>query len=340
MFISARSQRVKETTPTRIPFARIRPSAGFGLFNSIGLFEINAIQPSTIWVTLILIAILTLHWRVEPGLQGLLLIAESAAAGLSGLLLYFRYNRAVGQVDTAERTRAAAVAELQTLRQTIRWQHEITALATCMSRDELDRRATSLSMAIAGHHAQQAWSSDDRSPAQTDALIFLSDVVNLRIQALESVQWRDQQRGALASLWQIASLLRVPGSARQQLVHAPCAQLANALNLDWLVLLAPGEFTPIAPVLTAYGRTTQRLTLGQAQLRIAAEALQTERPLIRNEGNTTLACLPILRIGHAPMVIVARGAAGEEATQSILLLLGDLLARHFENLSEREVGRA
>lgn len=34
------------------------------------------------------------------------------------------------------------------------------------------------------------------------------------------------------------------------------------------------------------------------------------------------------------MVMVARGAAAEEATQSILLLLGDLLAHHYEQANE------
>jgi hypothetical protein len=51
---------------------------------------------------------------------------------------------------------------------------------------------------------------------------------------------------------------------------------------------------------------------------------------MRYEDAATVACLPVLRSGHAPMVLVARGAAEEEATQSMLMLLGDLLINHYQ----------
>jgi hypothetical protein len=142
--------------------------------------------------------------------------------------------------------------------------------------------------------------------------------------------WREQQRTALDALWQIAGLLRIPGAAHNSLLQQPCTRFAIALDLDWLVVLAPGSPAPLAPVLTIFGHATPGTTLNAAYLRIAAEALRCEQPLVRNEGAATVAWLPVLRSGHAPMMLVARGAAAEEATQSMLMLLGDLLMNHYQ----------
>jgi hypothetical protein len=228
------------------------------------------------------------------------------------------------QAATYAQRYRAATNELHVLRQAIHWHYELASLATSLSLDELQRCATSQTMRIAGGNVQ------DLNQYQTNALHALSSMVTLRSNVLESIAWREQQRTALNELWQIAGLLRVPDAAHNNLLQQPCTRFAIALDLDWLVILAPDSHAPLAPVLTIFGRATPGTTLNAAYLRIAAEALRCEQPLVRHEVAATVACLPVLRSGHAPMVLVARGAAAEEATQSMLMLLGDLLVHHYQ----------
>jgi hypothetical protein len=257
-------------------------------------------------------------------LHRFVMIGECALLWL-GALLFWRYHRTMrAQAATYAQRYRAATNELHALRQAIHWHYELASLATSLSLDELQRCATSQTMRIAGGNVQ------DLNQYQTNALHALSSMVTLRSNVLESIAWREQQRTALNELWQIAGLLRVPDAAHNNLLQQPCTRFAIALDLDWLVILAPDSYAPLAPVLTIFGRATPGTTLNAAYLRIAAEALRCEQPLVRHEVAATVACLPVLRSGHAPMVLVARGAAAEEATQSMLMLLGDLLVHHYQ----------
>jgi hypothetical protein len=47
---------------------------------------------------------------------------------------------------------------------------------------------------------------------------------------------------------------------------------------------------------------------------------------VRAEDGAALVCLPVRPAGHAPLVIVARGDPGDSVSQTLLMLLGDLIA--------------
>jgi hypothetical protein len=151
--------------------------------------------------------------------------------------------------------------------------------------------------------------------------------VELRSSALQSSIAQQRTQDALTALWQIAGLSQIAMRPGVELLRPPCEQIARALQLDWIVLMAPDAACPVTPVLTAYGASVEAIALHPAYLRVAAEALRSERTLVRDEGQHGYICMPILRRERAPLVIAARGAAVGGTTQTILQLLGDLLAR-------------
>jgi hypothetical protein len=323
MFISARSDRMKASVKQRVLQSvsawSHRPASVIGLIQHMSIGQVMLFGA-------VLIVLVGCGYQLQfaADLHYFVMIAECVLLVL-GALLFWRYHRtARGQVAAYAQRQRAATNELHALRQAIHWHYELASLATSLSLDELHRCATSQTMLIAGGNVH------DLSHYQTNALHALSSMVTLRRSVLESMAWREQQRTALDALWQIAGLLRVPDAARTSLLQQPCTRFAIALDLDWLVVLAPGLHAPIVPVLTIFGQATPGTTMNAALLRIAAEALRCEQPLMRYEGAATVACLPVLRSGHAPMVLVARGAAEEEATQSMLMLLGDLLINHYQ----------
>jgi hypothetical protein len=92
-------------------------------------------------------------------------------------------------------------------------------------------------------------------------------------------------------------------------------------------LLAPNQLGALAPFVIARGHSRGSMpTISGAQLRVAAEALRGERPLIRREGAHMLLCLPICLAGHAPMVVAAYDTNDDASTQALLMLFGNLLA--------------
>jgi hypothetical protein len=328
MFIPARSHRMKASVKQRflqsLSGLLDRPSFGIGLLQDISAREIGIAQLTLIGALMIGVVILICQLWLVSNIQSLVIVSESMIISIGVLFTRRHVQNVRGQAGAQAQRHAAAADELHMLRQAMYWHHERASVATCASLDELQRRATSQTMAIAGGNTQNL------SEYQTHALQMLSTMVALRSTALESIAWREQQRTALNELWQIAGLLRVPDAAHNNLLQQPCTRFAIALDLDWLVILAPDSHAPLAPVLTIFGRATPGTTLNAAYLRIAAEALRCEQPLVRHEVAATVACLPVLRSGHAPMVLVARGAAAEEATQSMLMLLGDLLVHHYQ----------
>jgi hypothetical protein len=163
------------------------------------------------------------------------------------------------------------------------------------------------------------------SLAQRDELDHLASLVGLRCAALRRAAWQERQQAALAALWEISGLLRV-ATTRQDHVRDGLTRLAIALDLTWLALLGSNEYHTLAPMMIVRGRTGRGTpTISGAQLRVATEALRGERPLVRAEGADALACQPICLAGHAPLVLVAYGNAGDAATQALLMLFGNLV---------------
>jgi hypothetical protein len=168
--------------------------------------------------------------------------------------------------------------------------------------------------------------ANELSLVQREALEQLASLVALRSDALRNAAWQKRQEAALAALWEISGLLRITHT-RYENVRDSLSRLASALDLHWLALLVPNELQTLAPIMIVRGRATPAAPLiSGAHLRVAAEALRGERPLVRAEGNDVLACLPICLTGYAPLVLVARGNAADAATQALLMLFGNLLA--------------
>lgn len=335
MFIPARTHRLKPGVMQRLlQSLSNRSLSTLEVLQQMSALEIRVLRPTltgTLCVVIIVLITFMLQSQIVLQINHLVVAIQQTILLLGALMLRRHLQHALGEANAQERERAAAEREIQTLRQAVQWQQELSTIANCVSLEELRRRATSHSLTIGGGSQRRLATMSD---TQSTALQMLSTVIALRSSALELLAWREQQRQALDSLWHIAGLLRIPGATQGNLLQEPLRQLAQALDLDWLVLLAPHSHAPIAAVLTVFGHATPGATLSAAQLRVATEALRSEQPLVRHEGPAALACLPILRVGHAPMVMVARGGAAEEATQSILLLLGDLLAHHYEQANE------
>jgi hypothetical protein len=168
--------------------------------------------------------------------------------------------------------------------------------------------------------------ASELSSVQREALEQLASLVALRSAALRNAAWQKRQEAALAALWEISGLLRITHT-RYENVRDGLSRLAAALDLNWLALLVPNELQTLAPIMIVRGRATPIApSISGAHLRIAAEALRGERPLVRSEGKDVLACLPICLTGHAPLVLMARGNAADAATQALLMLFGNLLA--------------
>jgi hypothetical protein len=168
--------------------------------------------------------------------------------------------------------------------------------------------------------------ASELSSVQREALEQLAALVALRSAALRSAAWQRRQEAALAALWEISGLLRITDT-RYENVRDGLSRLAAALDLHWLALLVPNELQTLAPIMIVRGRATPLAPLiSGAHLRIAAEALRGERPLIRSEGNDVLACLPVCLTGYAPLVLVARGNAADAASQALLMLFGNMVA--------------
>ncbi len=166
----------------------------------------------------------------------------------------------------------------------------------------------------------------DLSLAQRDAIDHLAHMVGLRAAVLRRTTWQQRQQAAVTALWEISGLLRITNTG-EECVRDGLMRLADALDLDWLALLAPNEYSALAPFMIARGRAGRGVpTISGPQLRVAAEALRGERPLIRMEGPRSLACLPIDMPGQAPIIMSAYGHIDDASTQALLMLFGNLIA--------------
>jgi hypothetical protein len=243
--------------------------------------------------------------------------------------------------------------ELDRVRQLMGWQRLNLQLAACTTVEQIVRLASAQAQQIAGASASVSLgplapgaattrvpiargdvqgaivvepAHGELSAAQHDALAHLAALVGLHVAELRHCAARERQQTALTALWEIAGLLRVaPGGV--EVAREALARIAGALDLDWLALLSPDERRVLAPVVVARGCGRRGPPLiSAAQLRVAAEALRGERSLVRAEDGAALVCLPVRPAGHAPLVIVARGDAGDSVSQTLLMLLGDLIA--------------
>jgi hypothetical protein len=182
--------------------------------------------------------------------------------------------------------------------------------------------------------------ASELSAAQREALEQLAALVAQRAATLRSAMWQKRQEAALAALWEISGLLRITHT-RYENLRDGLSRLAAALDLHWLALLTPNELQTLAPIMIVRGRATPIAPLiSGAHLRVATEALRGERPLVRSEGNDVLACLPICLMGHSPLVLVARGNAADAATQTLLMLFGNLLAERIASDSASSYSEA
>jgi hypothetical protein len=292
------------------------------------------------------------------------IVAELAllhvAYGITVSRLWRRADALPGALRDDLRSEPDARRELEGMRQSIRWPQLSRQIAQCTALEQLARlvasHATAIANAIAyadlsdtrrtgdggtgdGHVTRIPIPSEELtgaitihtapgglSMAQRDALEQLASISGLRADALRRAAWQERQQAALAALWEISGLLRIATSGHDH-VRDGLSRLASALDLSWLALLAPNECQALAPIMLVRGRVAcGAASISGAQLRVAAEALRGERPLVRAEGADSLACLPICLAGHAPLVLAAHGNAADAATQALLMLFGSLVA--------------
>jgi hypothetical protein len=306
--------------------------------------------------------LLIVHIARRHAMTGI--VAELAllhiACGLAVSWLWRRADELLASLRDDLRPDPEAVRDLESTQQSIGWQQLNQQIAACATLEQLARLATSYAATITGTTVHvdligggRAEDSGRAGPqvtcipipcdeqagvitihaapgelslAQRAALDHLASMAGLGSAALRCAAWRERQQAALAALWEISGLLRVAASGYDH-VRDGLTRLAGALELGWLALLAPNEYQALAPAMIVRGRTDRGMpSISGVQLRVAAEALRGERPLVRVEGSDSLACLPICLAGHAPLVLAAYGNAGDAATQALLMLFGNLIA--------------
>lgn len=161
---------------------------------------------------------------------------------------------------------------------------------------------------------------------QHDAIESLAAMVGLRAAQMRDATRMQRQQASLQALWEVAGMVRALPDIQRALAEA-CQRLASALDLDWLALFTFDDRQALAPVQIARGRSTGGAPrLSPAQVRVAAEAMRAERPLVRSEDGAVLACLPVRLDGYTPMVLAAHGDAADAASQTLLMILADLIA--------------
>ncbi|MEN9934993.1 MAG: hypothetical protein RLZZ387_1572 [Chloroflexota bacterium] len=163
------------------------------------------------------------------------------------------------------------------------------------------------------------------SRPQREALEHLAALTGTRADTLRATAMLQRQQDAMQALWEATGMVRVaPGL--DDTVRDACRRLARALDLDWLALLGPSGHQTIAPLMVVQGRAGEGPRLNGIQLRVAAEAMRTGRPLVRLEADAALALLPVQRANDVPLVLAARGNTAEAGTQALLMVFGDLIA--------------
>jgi hypothetical protein len=159
---------------------------------------------------------------------------------------------------------------------------------------------------------------------QREALEHLAALAALRAGELRAAQTIQRQQEAMLALWETAGIARLAPGFDDTLRDA-CRRLARALDLEWLAVVGPSERQMIAPLIIVPGRDGEAPRMQGAQLRVAAEAMRAGRPLIRSEGDATLACLPMRLGDETPLALAALGDTSEAGTQALLMVFGDMV---------------
>ncbi|MFO7169428.1 MAG: hypothetical protein DIU80_015495 [Chloroflexota bacterium] len=289
----------------------------------------------------------------EPSADGLLFSVAVAQAAAAGLVAW-----ALGPGSTLFSARPHEADEAgDAAQRSLEWQRlNLSAVSTCATPEDLRRRAAERAVQIAaapatvdlgdgqytgpGGASGYTFSFAVReaapgritvhgtalSQAQREALEHLATLVGMRASELRYAQKLERQQEAMQALWEAAGIVRLTPGLDDTVRHV-CRRLAEALELEWLAVVGPSDRQTIAPLLVARGRPGDAPRMQGAQLRVAAEAIRTGRPLVRSEGDAALACLPMRLAGDTPLALVALGDTGEAGTQALLMVFGDMLAQ-------------
>jgi hypothetical protein len=238
----------------------------------------------------------------------------------------------------------------------LEWQRlNLAAVQACDTPEELRRRMAERAMTIAaapvtvdlgdGHYTGPGGSSgyaltipvagapgrlivhtSGGAPGQPqrEALEHLAALAALRAGELRAAEKIQRQQEAMLALWETAGIARLAPGFDDTLRDA-CRRLARALDLEWLAVVGPSERQMIAPLIIVPGRDGEPPRMQGAQLRVAAEAMRAGRPLIRSEGDATLACLPMRLGDETPLALAALGDTSEAGTQALLMVFGDMV---------------
>jgi hypothetical protein len=307
------------------------------------------------------VALLLMHGiegRHPHGVIAMDLALLQLAAGVSAAWFWRKLRGLFTAMSDRLQAQEEHARELERAQHLMSWRRLNLQLAACTTIEQLLRRANSQAQQIAHTNANVSLTEavgageaasdigpaqipiacgdvtgaitigrarSELSPAQHDALAHLATLVGLRVAQLRHAAVQKRQQAALTALWEICGLLRV-ASGGSEIVREALERLAGALDLDWLALLSPDGRGALAPVVVARGQRARAAPLlNGAQIRVAAEALRGERSLVRMEGAASLVCLPVRLAGHAPLIIAARGDAGDLASQTLLMIFGDLI---------------
>ncbi len=159
--------------------------------------------------------------------------------------------------------------------------------------------------------------------AQHEALTTLAALAGARALALSAHRRIVRHSDGLAALWECTGALRASDGIAA--VREANGRLAQALGLNWIgVLSHDGQQGLRALALARGDGRTGGVRIDPIHQRIASEALQTGRTLVRREDGATLLVVPI---GGAPaLLLAAHGDTTDTAVQQLLIIFGGMAA--------------
>jgi len=172
-------------------------------------------------------------------------------------------------------------------------------------------------------------------PSQLLGLNQLADLTSARIAELEQRWQTNQHADVLTILWQASGMIRL-AQQDDAVVNDVSRRLATVLTLEWLAILTDDDVGGVAPLMLVQGSSAMLPRIHIAHLRVAGEAMRTNRQLVRNEGAAVLFCTPLEPIDGQPRVLAAYGADGHDAgAQAALMLFGGMVNPHISRRRRR-----
>jgi hypothetical protein len=295
----------------------------------------NQVQRASLITLLIVIAILSAAClaNIPSRWLALLMIPIGVWAILTIPPMWQRLDATLAQVSQQQQRFEDERHELVALRQLLAWQQQWLD-ATHPSHPHSDSATRLLIKQI----CQASYHTD--SPAIVRQ--YHSDLLQLieqqqqqqrTIQSQQVAHERLQQ--GLAVIWDLTGLLYVPTPASLGTIQMLASRFVSALELNWMSLLAPSAEQPLQVVLSATQPGTLAGPNPQA-MRVAIATLHHGQCFVRSEGNASLACFPIQRFGHAPLVLAVHGLSDDAVTQSLLLVAGECFARLLDRSAASE----